>query len=445
MYGLPTGVRGMKYAWLAWLPMLFLPNVGGIGGPTAFGSLDLSDYLIVPFVVMVTLDGGLRRGRLLVDRTAPLFFCFVFWALFSTLLIRERFDYPGDQQVIFGALKLGKLSLYGLAGLLVARALRDDYTRRLFLWSLLAAGVVNAVALTSFQPGQTGSSAAGQRILVEGYKANNAVSAMMAVLITYLGSVLLTGQGSHFWRIAAGPGIAVMGLGFLISKGRGGWAAALVGAAYLFHRRGLSLRTLTGVCLVVLLLAVAYLEVPDFQAEVDRTLWPDQLYLQRYQAGIAGFDDGVRWVCWTNEAAKLVHDPLLGTGFFHRGGKTALWIDGSHNFFLQMFLETGVVGGLLVLATGLQMWRQAGSAAILAPGLVTSLRAALLAAWVGGMSGEYFYGGTGLLVLLLVYAPVGSFALPATNPNLPPEPRAVRRKRSFRPPSAQPVTSGDET
>jgi len=39
------------------------------------------------------------------------------------------------------------------------------------------------------------------------------------------------------------------------------------------------------------------------------------------------------------------------------------------------------------------------------------LRAALVAAVVGGMGGEYFYGGITLLALLAVYAPVGG--LPA--------------------------------
>jgi hypothetical protein len=37
--------------------------------------------------------------------------------------------------------------------------------------------------------------------------------------------------------------------------------------------------------------------------------------------------------------------------------------------------------------------------------------AALVAAFVGGLSGEYFYGGMALFTFFAVYAPVGSVPL----------------------------------
>ena len=83
----------------------------------------------------------------------------------------------------------------------------------------------------------------------------------------------------------------------------------------------------------------------------------------------------------------------------------------SHNFFLQMFLETGVPGGLLVLAIFYGLWRQAGCPAARRRGLDVPAKAALLAAVAGGLGGEYFYGGIGLFTLLAVYAVGGSLAV----------------------------------
>ena len=63
---------------------------------------------------------------------------------------------------------------------------------------------------------------------------------------------------------------------------------------------------------------------------------------------------------------------------------------------------------MLVLAAFATMWGHAGAAAAREAAEGTALRAALIAAMIGGMTGEYFYGGTVLLTLLLVYAPVGA-------------------------------------
>jgi hypothetical protein len=112
-----------------------------------------------------------------------------------------------------------------------------------------------------------------------------------------------------------------------------------------------------------------------------------------------------------HEAPKLTNAPLLGTGFYHRGGVSTLWRSGSHNFFIQMFLETGVVGGGLVLLILALTWQQAGLAGARRDKISVATRAALITAVVGGMSGEYYYGGIGLLVLYAVSALTGS--LPA--------------------------------
>ena len=73
-----------------------------------------------------------------------------------------------------------------------------------------------------------------------------------------------------------------------------------------------------------------------------------------------------------------------------------------------MFLETGVVGGVLVIMIFALMWRQAGSAISRQAKITVATRAALITAIAGGMSGEYYYGNVSVLVLFAVFAMAGA-------------------------------------
>ncbi|MDB5352386.1 MAG: O-antigen polymerase family protein [Planctomycetota bacterium] len=399
----------MNFLWLAWLPLLFLPNLG-VGGPTGFGTLELSDFLIGPFLALTALAGR-RRPRLMIQGLNLPLIGFVVWASFATVLIRERYGYPDHLAVIAGGLKLGKLTLYGVAGVLAARALTDETRRKQFSWALLVSGLVVAASLFWIQDP---NDAMRPERANAGYKAMNAVSVMMAVLLCYLGGLWVCGLGTRKWRALAGPGLLLMTLGFLLSHGRGGWIAALAGVAYFFYRRGFGTRLVVGLAGAAILIVAAYNTFPEFSNEVDRTIWPDEEYLNRYASGVGGFDDGARLQTWTHELGIFARSPLLGTGFFHRGGTSGLWLTGSHNFFIQMFLETGIVGGLLVFETLRRMWRLAGSAPARAINQDVPARSALVAAFVGGLTGEYYYGGMVLFTLLLIFAPVGGLAMPAS-------------------------------
>jgi O-antigen ligase len=119
-------------------------------------------------------------------------------------------------------------------------------------------------------------------------------------------------------------------------------------------------------------------------------------------------DDGARVWTWEHEAPKFVNAPVFGTGFFHRGGESNLWSTGSHNFFLQMFLETGFVGGSLLLLIFFFAWQQACHPVARRNKVGIATRAALITAMTAGITGEYFYGGIGVLVLFAALAMVGS-------------------------------------
>src|SRR5690606_27926507 len=135
----------MKHLWLFYFPLLFLPNLG-YARPTPFGTLELSDFLIGPYIILL-LFGINWSDRLAIGRLTPLLGIFAAWAFVATITIAIRYGYADHFQVNIGLLKLAKLGLYGVAGILTARALTQPKTRLAFNWSLLAAAVVCGVSL----------------------------------------------------------------------------------------------------------------------------------------------------------------------------------------------------------------------------------------------------------------------------------------------------------
>ncbi len=399
----------MKNLWLFLLPLVFLPSFG-LGSSTSLGVLDLSDYLIMPLVMLIWRSGQ-KGPRKLADGVWPLLILFLVWTLVSTLLIRERYGYGSDHQTLIGCSKLGKFALYAVTGLLASHALADAQNIRRFEWTLLVSGLLAAASLAWFS-GQSESLRTGRAI--EGYKTNNGISVMMAMMLCYFGGLWLTGRGTPRWRMLAPPAMGVMIVGFLLSQGRGGWVAGMVGAAYLLYRCRLRSRVVVGLAAAAIGVVAAYEFLPSFRLALDRTINPDAAYLRESVQVIPGVDDGDRLYIWELESAKFMASPILGTGFFHRGGASGLFSAGSHNFFLQIALETGAVGFIAMAAIFATMWRQAGTAAARAEGQEVPFRAALVAAIIGGLSGEYFYGSTPLLGLMLIYSQIGR--LPASAP-----------------------------
>jgi hypothetical protein len=417
----------LTYLWILWLPLLFLPNLGAETS-TAFGTLTVADYLIIPYLALLVLSMPyLRKGALGVGRSYAMFLhptmlLFVVWAFISTITIFFRYPYPiqTEQQIIFGLLKIAKLVLYGSAAMLTIQALHLSSAKwqRRYDWALTAVGALIGVTLLI-----SGNEAAALTQATSGRATQvfqeNPIAVLMGILIVYLVAKVVDERQSSPWRAVTSLTLVIMTLGFVLAEGRGGWLAALVGGSYILFRRA-SFRTLQVVFIGALVVIFAYNQFPAFRDLLDRTLQPDPEFLRQYNAGVFGVDDGARLVILQAEVSKILNSPLLGTGFFHRGGYSGIFITGSHNFFLQMFLETGIPGGILVLVIVRQMWRHASR--VEASGAsALAIKAALVAAIVSALSGEYFYGGTVLLILFLTYAPVGAKVVPAGNPADAPE------------------------
>ena len=135
----------MKYLWLLILPLLFLPDLGEVVR-TPFGTLELSDFLMAPYLVALLFAARPRLGMRLYAASCCLGL-FLGWALVSTLLIPWRYHGIADTQLEFSLLKVGKFTLYAVVGLLTASALTTRRARHGFMWALLVATGILGVSL----------------------------------------------------------------------------------------------------------------------------------------------------------------------------------------------------------------------------------------------------------------------------------------------------------
>jgi O-antigen ligase len=398
----------MSKLWLFCFPLLFLPNLG-FSYETPYGVLEASDWVIGPFVLLLVIAPSVDH-RQKISQVNLLLVGFLLWASLSTLSIHARYNYLDVVPVLVGCFaKLAKLALYVMAGVLISTKLISSRVRAQWLWSLLAAVVMLSVGLVMSIDGQN----AQLMDSMTGYKSYNSTIVSIAILGSYIAGLWIDKAANKRWRSAT---VLVVGFALcsvllsasLTAHGRGGWLALIVGCAYIFWKKTRRTRAFAIVLFLSFVATAAYKTLPNFKSLVDTTIsasGDDGNYR------VSGIDEGARVTTWMHEAPKLINAPLMGTGFYHRGGPSGLWDTGSHNFFLQMFLEAGVVGGVLVIMVFVLMWRQAGSAGSRQARISVATRAALITAVVGGMSGEYYYGNLSVLVLFAVFACAGAVRL----------------------------------
>jgi O-antigen ligase len=394
----------MKKLWLFFFPLLFMPNFG-LTQQTSQGVLEISDWLMAPFVLLLLIAPSAKYKQR-ISQLDPYLWGFLVWALLSVLTIPFRYDYRDDLPILIGsALKLARLAVYVVAALLIPRALHDSAARAKWLWSMLL-----TLAMLSFGllAGSRGDALVRPADALQGYKSYNLTVVAIAILCSYIAGLWIDNVGTRTWRRMAAAVVVFAGCSVVLSSslsshGRGGWLAFSSGIAYLLWKRIQTTRTLAILFIAGVISTVAYQTLPSFNSLVNATLFPS-----RNSNSEEPVDDGARVWTWQHEAPKFIDAPVLGTGFFHRGNLSGLWSSGSHNFFLQMFLETGIVGGVLVILVFACAWRLACHPAAIRNRVSVATRASLVTAITAGLSGEYFYGGTGALVLFAMLALVGS-------------------------------------
>jgi len=375
------------------------------------GTLKLSDYFIFPSLVVFYFSWRMPTPfPLNLDEVKPLLLAFLICAVGSTLsiVLPFRYDYAGGAHLWFGLLKLGKLTLYSYTAILIVEQYYSLNNLQSYLWTLLLIGWTLAVNLLVLNAEASNS--------ITGFSASNATSVLMAMLLVFIVGLLGEHHGERMWRLFAFLSVILIVFSMVYTRGRGGVLSAFFAGGYLLLKLGSRRLVVLTVASILLSLVVAYRTVPIFRNEVYKTIKPDPEYYRKYHTGAFGIDMGSRIWIWWDEGKKFLNNPVLGTGFFHRGGESGLLKSGSHNFFIQMFLETGCAGGLIILYIFGKMWNQAGRVFSKYHGYEVPVKAALIAAATGAMGGEYFYGGMVPFTLFYIYTPVG--ILPAEHPRM---------------------------
>ena len=389
-------------AWIFFLPFLYTPNFWGFDGATPVGTLKLMDILLFPFVFLLLITPN-KKGKRFYKKTYTWVYYFMFWAFLGLVLIQFKYSYSTLKPLLFSALKFFKFGLYIFTGYLVVKKV-DDTNISAFYKALMVIGIV--VGFSVYRLNVIGEDVDSFRI----FSASNITSVALSILLAAMTPVFLYSKFFNVPKLLVGLSVIAMLTGLVVSGGRGGIIAFVLAMAYLFLRKFNSPRIWLGLAVASALVVFAYFNNDRFQYDVNRTIFPSEQMLRDYakkNVGIGGLDDGKRLSGVKVELPKLLNNPIIGTGFFHRTWKTGLMPMGSHNFFLQMALETGIIGLLLIIFFFREIWKQASKVERDKLPLALSLKMGLIAAIFGGLGGEYFYAGEALMMLLLVYSTIG--------------------------------------
>jgi O-antigen ligase len=401
----------------------FLPDLGRDGGGV-LGQLTFADKLMLPGFVMLAIIAR-RLPPTPMERSARAVVAFVIIATIASLSVPLRFPAADSSVAVMGALRMAKFSGYALLAFASLRCFASPLYRRTVVagWGagvLLMSGVLiyQAQLLDQGLPGPR------QANLLHGNPASVAL-ACVVVSSTY---VLTSGRlaGARAWMLA---GVALSGVvGMIFSQGRGGWLSLLLGAAFMTRR--IRFQYLVVASVIGLIVAAAAAFSPSVSRNLQRLVVEETDYSATGDDAESSVDDGGRIQTWAHESGKLAEHPLLGFGIFHRGGASPLWSTGSHNFFLQMFLEAGLLGGAAFLWFFWNLWRATQT---LQREARIGGQAVLLTMGFGAMGGEYLYGDAPLycfliaLWMLTIPAEVGTVAVASV-----PAPSG-RRRRSGQP------------
>jgi O-antigen ligase len=370
----------------------FVPDIGEGAATEALDQITLADKLLVPAFLTLAMFAR-RLPPTALERYARPLLAFVLIALVSSLSVPLRFPAADPRVAVMGVLRMAKFSGYALLAFASLRCFASLKYRKTVLagWGsgvVLISGVLVYQALLHDQamPGSI------QTDLLLG----NATSVALACIVVTSLSVLFSGSLSRreSWVLGAVTTAAVVGM--IFSQGRGGWVSLIVGAAFMVRR--IRIRHVVAVATVALVVVAAAANSASVSSNLKRLIVEQQGYSASGEDAESSMDDGGRILTWIHESAKLAEHPLLGFGIFHRGGASPLWSSGSHNFFLQMFLEAGLFGGGAFLWFVWSLW---SGTRMLHGESGVGARAVLVTMTVGAMGGEYLYGDAPLYCFLI--------------------------------------------
>jgi len=402
----------------------FVPDFSGTGSTGVLGQITLADKLMIPAFAILAMIARKLPSTPMEPFVRPLI-AFLLIALVSSVSVPLRFPTADPNVAVMGVLRMAKFSGYALLAFASLRCFASPSYRKTVV-AAWAVGVVLMSGVLVYQAMILDQGLRGlQRMdLLFGNPTSVALACIVVTSLSVLFSGSLSGRGN--WVLAAVTTAAVIGMVF--SQGRGGWISLLLGAGFMVRK--IRVRYVVTALSIGLIVATAAANSQSVKRNLERLIVEETDYSVSGEDAESTVDDGGRIQTWVHESAKLAEHPLLGFGIFHRGGASPLWSTGSHNFFLQMFLESGLLGGGAFLWFVWTLWRATqtlqGQARI-------GARAVLLTMVSGAMGGEYFYGDAPLycfLIALWMLAVPAGLGTPTVEPI---EPAVGGRRRTFQP------------
>jgi O-antigen ligase len=378
----------------------FVPDIARAGSTGGLGQITQADKLLVPAFVILALIGR-RLPPTPMERYVRPLLAFVLFAVVSSVSVPLRFPTADPNVAVMGVLRMAKFSGYALLAFASLRCFASQEYRKtvVFGWG---AGVA-LISIVLIRQGLSLDVGIGVKdgIYIQGNPYSVALACVVVSALSVLGSGRLSAP--HTWLIGAVTLAGVIGM--LFSQGRGGWLSLLLGAVFMVRK--IRVRYVVVAASVALLVVTAAANSPSVARNLRGLIVEEQGYSASGEDAESSLDDGARLGTWLHESTKLAEHPVLGYGIFHRGGASPLWSTGSHNFFLQMFLEAGLLGGGAFLWFFWTLWRATqtlqGQAGI-------GTRAVLLTVVSGALGGEYLYGDAPLYCFIIALWPL---AIPA--------------------------------
>ena len=373
----------MRALWIGLLPLLFVPNNFGFDGATQFGELELMDIVVIPLLPIILFlkpkEKFQNKGHYVILRN------FILWAFIGLLVFVIKYNYRDFHILFISVSRLLKFSLYCYFSYLVYLRYSSGDFKWYFLMMVLI-GLELSYSITILKFGMD------QKDARDLYSADNVIGTTLALLLSYITSILIIGDHRLPKLVVRFTYFSypILLLGHFLSDGRGAMIAYIVSMIYLSFKMSNSARTWIGLLAALFLVIYFYQTQEEFKYDVDRTFLTNTNESSRVQ-----FDDGRRGSAFQKELPKFLLNPIFGTGFFHRGYKTTIIPVGSHNFLLQMLLETGVIGLALWVRFFRFLWKRKTYYKL-------ETRILVLTSLLASFSGEYFYGSEALMVFLLL-------------------------------------------
>lgn len=282
---------------------------------TALGNIQVMDIILL-VLSPIWLTSFLRKKEnpYLKSIRIPTFI-FLLYIFLGVIILPLKFETISNFYFNFSLFKVFKFILYVLFGLFLMDRFKTEKLNLYHKGVLLSIIFISSVLILNFLLGNIGDTnedlMENQENLFKSYSAVNVVAVALAILLSSQFENFFAPK-SNFKKIIFFFGLVAL----LMSGGRGGGIALLVCLIYyVFTSKSFSSQ-LSIVFLAVTGLVVIYLYIPEVQYQIDRTVNPNQRFLERNNMGVGGVDDGKRLSGFLRELPKWFNEPFFGYGFF---------------------------------------------------------------------------------------------------------------------------------